>query len=215
LSEAQSVLAEQFRDLEQQLDAATLGMWVFLVTEIMFFGGMFLSYTTARFLHPAAFAVASHHSDPKIGAINTAVLICSSLTMAFAVHASQTGERRALIGYLAFTAVLGCVFLSIKGYEWWEKFHEHLVPGYDYIFSGPESRPTALYFTHYFAMTGLHALHMIIGVCVIAVLLVRAWKGRYTPVYHTPVELSGLYWHFVDIIWIFLFPLFYLIDIHP
>ncbi|MBI2816346.1 MAG: cytochrome c oxidase subunit 3 family protein [Acidobacteria bacterium] len=189
-------------------------MWIFLVTEVMFFGGVMLSYSTARYLHPAAFAAASHYSDPLIGAINTAVLICSSLTMALAVHASQLGERKPLVGYLAATIVLGCVFLAVKAYEWSHKFHEHVVPGYDFSFPGPEARSAALYFTHYFAMTGLHALHMVIGVAVLGVLLVRAWKGRYTPAYHTPVELSGLYWHFVDIVWIFLYPLLYLIDIH-
>jgi cytochrome c oxidase subunit 3 len=214
VSESSYALQEHFRTLEKQKDAATLGMWIFLVTEIMFFGGLMLSYTVARYLYPAAFAMASHYSDPKIGAINTAVLICSSLTMALAVHAAQTGERKPLMGYLATTIVLGCVFLSVKGYEWWEKFHEHVVPGYSYQITGPQARTASLYFTHYFAMTGLHALHMIIGVCILAVLLVRSYRGVYTPAYHAAVENSGLYWHFVDIVWIFLFPLLYLIDIH-
>lgn len=214
MTEAHSALAEQFRDLEQQREASSLGMWVFLVTEIMFFGGLFLVYTVARAMHPAAFAQASRHLDVTLGGANTAVLIVSSLTMALAVYASQIGRRRALIGFLAMTIALGCTFLVIKAIEYADKFHHHLVPGGAFSFPGSEARPAELFFSLYFAMTGLHALHMLIGVGVVAVLLVRAWRGRYTVEYHTPVEISGLYWHFVDIIWIFLFPLLYLIDIH-
>ncbi|MBI3896417.1 MAG: cytochrome c oxidase subunit 3 family protein [Acidobacteria bacterium] len=189
-------------------------MWVFLVTEIMFFGGLFLAYAVARFLHPEAFAEASHHLNVALGGINTAVLIASSLTMALAVHAAQVGQRRALMGFLTLTAALGCVFLLIKGIEYADKFQHHLVPGSAFSFAGPEARPAELFFSLYFAMTGLHALHMVIGVGVVVVLLVRAWKGRYSVQYHIPIEVAGLYWHFVDIIWIFLFPLLYLIDIH-
>jgi cytochrome c oxidase subunit 3 len=214
VTEAHSALAEQFRDLEQQREASSLGMWVFLVTEIMFFGGLFLVYTVARAMHPAAFAQASRHLDVTLGGANTAVLIVSSLTMALAVHASQVGRRKALIGFLAMTIALGCTFLVIKAIEYADKFHHHLVPGRAFSFPGPQARPAELFFSLYFAMTGLHALHMLIGVGVVAVLLVRTWRGRYTVEYHTPVEISGLYWHFVDIIWIFLFPLLYLIDIH-
>jgi cytochrome c oxidase subunit 3 len=134
--------------------------------------------------------------------------------MALAVHASQVGRRKALIGFLAMTIALGCTFLVIKAIEYADKFHHHLVPGRAFSFPGPQARPAELFFSLYFAMTGLHALHMLIGVGVVAVLLVRTWRGRYTVEYHTPVEISGLYWHFVDIIWIFLFPLLYLIDIH-
>ena len=214
MSEGHSALAEQFRDLEQQREASSLGMWVFLVTEIMFFGGLFLAYTVARTTHPAAFAQASRHLDVTLGSANTAVLIVSSLTMALAVHASQVGRRRALIAFLILTIALGCTFLGIKAIEYADKFHHHLVPGSGFSFSGPEARPAELFFSLYFAMTGLHALHMVIGVGVVVVLLLRARRCRYTVQYHTPVELSGLYWHFVDIIWIFLFPLLYLIDIH-
>jgi cytochrome c oxidase subunit III len=214
VSEAHSALAEQFRDLEQQREASSLGMWVFLVTEIMFFGGLFTVYTVARAMHPAAFAEASRHLNVTLGGTNTAVLIVSSLTMALAVHASQVGRRRALIGFLALTIALGGVFLFIKAVEYSDKFHHHLVPGRAFSFPGPAARAAQLFFSLYFAMTGLHALHMLIGVGVVAVLLVRAWRGRYTIEYHTPVEISGLYWHFVDIVWIFLFPLLYLIDIH-
>jgi len=161
-------------------------------------------------MHPAAFAQASRHLDVTLGGANTAVLIVSSLTMALAVYASQVGRRRALIGFLVMTIALGCTFLVIKAIEYADKFHHHLVPGGTFSFPEPEARPAELFFSLYFAMTGLHALHMLIGVSVVAVLLVRAWRGRYTVEYHAPVEISGLYWHFVDIIWIFLFPLLYL-----
>ncbi len=212
MAEARSALQEHFRDLEQQREASSLGMWIFLVTEVMFFGGLFLSYTVGRATYPAAFAEASHHLEVNLGALNTAVLICSSLTMALAVHASQTGERKLLMAFLAVTILLGLVFLGIKTFEYTEKFKHHLVPGGAFSFPGPHSAPAQLFFSLYFAMTGLHALHMIVGIGVVSVILFFAWRGRYSPEYHTPVEVSGLYWHFVDIIWIFLFPLLYLID---
>jgi len=214
LAESRSALAGHFQDLEQQREASSLGMWIFLVTEIMFFGGLFLAYTVNRATHPVAFAEASRHLDVALGATNTAVLICSSLTMALAVYASQLGRRKALIGFLITTMALGSVFLIIKGIEYADTFRHHLVPGRAFAFSGPQAKPAELFFSLYFAMTGLHALHMIIGVGALFVLLVHAWRARYSPEYHTPVEVSGLYWHFVDIVWIFLFPLLYLIDIH-
>ena len=214
MSQAHSALAEQFRDLEQQREASSLGMWVFLVTEIMFFGGVFLVYTVARAMHPAGFAQASRHLDVTLGGANTAVLIVSSLTMALAVYASQMGRRRALIGFLAMTIALGCTFLVIKAIEYADKFRHHLVPGSAFSFPGPEARPAELFFSLYFAMTGLHALHMVVGLGILSTLLVLAKRGRFTADYHTPVEISGLYWHFVDIVWIFLFPLLYLIGRH-
>jgi cytochrome c oxidase subunit III len=214
LSEVRSALAGQFQDLEQQQEASSFGMWVFLVTEIMFFSGLFLAYAVARFLHPVGFAEASHRLDIALGGANTAVLICSSLTMALAVHAAQNGWRKALMGFLALTMALACVFLAIKGIEYAEKFHHQLVPGGRFFFPGSEARPAALFFSLYFAMTGLHAMHLAIGIAVLGVLLVRAGRGCYSSDYYTPVEVSGLYWHFVDVIWIFLFPLLYLVDIH-
>jgi len=202
--------------MEQQWQAAQLGMWVFLVTEIMFFGGLFMAYTVARARYPAAFGEASRHLDVALGGVNTAVLIISSLTMALAVYSSQVGRRRMLVGFLALTMALGCVFLVIKAVEYTDKFHHHLVPGTGFavsLFPRPDAPHAQAFFSLYFAMTGLHALHMIVGVGIVAVLLLNAWRGRYTVQYHTPVEISGLYWHFVDIIWIFLFPLLYLINI--
>jgi cytochrome c oxidase subunit III len=200
--------------MPQQRAASALGMWVFLATEIMFFGGMFLTYTVYRSIYPAVFAAASHELNVKLGAINTSVLICSSLTMAMGVYFSQKGKRAGLVVSLILTMLLGLVFLGVKASEYAEKFHHHLVPGYNFQFPAGEAGPAQLYFSLYFGMTGMHALHMIIGLGILTFLLVEAIRGRYTAEYNTPIELSGLYWHFVDIIWIFLFPLLYLIDLH-
>jgi len=214
LSDASFTVAHHFDDAEQQRDASSLGMWLFLVTEIMFFGGMFTAYVVYRAAYAEAFAAASHHLDIVLGTINTAVLIGSSLTMALAVHAAQTGNRRSLQLFLVLTMVLGCVFLGIKGVEYSHKFHEGHVPGPFFTWEGADAGNAELFFSLYFGMTGLHALHMIIGIGILAILLLQATRGWYGPHYHTPVELTGLYWHFVDIVWIFLFPLLYLIGAH-
>jgi cytochrome c oxidase subunit III len=207
-------VAHHFDDADQQRDASTFGMWVFLVTEVMFFGGLFTVYVVYRTLHPDGFAHASHHLDVVLGTVNTAALITSSLTMALAVWASQMGRHRMLVWCIVLTALLGAVFLGIKSYEYWHKFHEHLVPGMHFAWDGPEKDVAEMFFSLYFALTGLHALHMVIGLGIMTWLLWMAWSGRVGPAYHTPVEISGLYWHFVDIVWIFLFPLLYLIGRH-
>jgi cytochrome c oxidase subunit 3 len=200
--------------MEQQRDASSLGMWVFLVTEILFFGGLFLAYTVYRSQYARAFAEASRHLDITLGTFNTVVLIVSSLTMALAVFSAATGRRRALLVFLIATMVLGGVFLGVKAVEYGHKFHDHLVPGAHFRFPGPYARQAEIFYSLYFAMTGLHAAHMIIGIGILTVLVLQARKGRYGPDYYTPVEVSGLYWHFVDIVWIFLFPLLYLIGRH-
>jgi cytochrome c oxidase subunit 3 len=207
-------LAHQFEDLEQQREAATLGMWVFLVTEVLFFGVLFATYSVYRSWYPGAFTAASHELLIWPGTINTAVLITSSLTMALAVHAAQTGNRRLLMMFLVATMVLGVAFLGIKGYEYYTSFHEHHVPGPDFQFEAEDARPAQIFFSLYFLMTGLHAVHMIIGLGIMAVMLWLAWRGTITAEYYNPIEISGLYWHFVDIVWIFLFPLLYLIGRH-
>jgi len=205
-------LQHHFADLEQQRESATLGMWVFLITEIMFFGGLFTAYLIYRVGHPAAFQAASEHMLFWAGAINTAVLICSSLMVVFAVHAAQTGHRKMIAWFLLAALLLGVVFLGIKGYEYHDHWVAHKVPGPSFTFDGPDPRAAELFFGLYFIMTGLHALHMVIGIALVSVVAYFAWQGRYTPEYHNPVENVGLYWHFVDIIWIFLFPLLYLIS---
>jgi cytochrome c oxidase subunit 3 len=201
--------------MEQQREAGSIGMWVFIAQEIMFFGGLFFAYTLYRTKFPEAFAAASNHLNLTMGAINTVVLICSSLTMALAVYFAQVGKRRMQITYLTLTIILGVTFLGIKAVEYAEKFRDHLIPGFDFKWTGHgEPRQVEMFYWIYFAMTGLHALHMIIGIGVIAFLIYMAWRSRFSPEYHAPVELTGLYWHFVDIIWIFLFPLLYLLGRH-
>lgn len=214
MSEQHATLAHHFDDLEQQYDATSLGMWVFLLTEIMFFGGLFAGYTVYRAAYPDAFAEASHHLDLLLGSINTAVLISSSLSMALAVHAAQSGQRRVLVGFLLLTMLLGLAFLGIKGVEYAHKFTEHLFPGNRFVYEGPNAGQVQLFFSFYIGMTGMHALHMIIGIGLLSVLALRAWQGCFSPVYYAPVEIVGLYWHFVDIVWIFLFPLLYLLGRH-
>jgi cytochrome c oxidase subunit 3 len=232
---AHSALQHHFENMEQQREAGTLGMWVFLVTEIMFFGGLFLAYTIYRYQFPAAFATASNHLDIRLGGINTVVLIFSSFTMAMAVYSTQLGKRRNSIIYLLLTIVLGLAFLGIKAVEYHDKYTDHLIPGQLipghpfnpevarpgetdphklHLVEGATVRNVELFYWIYFAMTGMHALHMIIGVGLLGVLTIMAWRGRFSPEYHAPVEISGLYWHFVDIIWIFLFPLLYLLGRH-
>lgn len=207
-----SIPDRQFDDAVQQHEAATLGMWIFLATEVLFFGGLFTGYTIYRSAYPAAFGEASRHLDIVLGAVNTGVLLLSSLSMAMAVQSAQLGKQRRLLGFLTSTAVLGAVFLAIKFTEYAQKFHEHLVPGLQFAFPGAESQHAQLFFSFYFAMTGLHALHMMIGIVMIGVLMVMTLTGRFTPEYHTPIETIGLYWHFVDIVWVFLFPLLYLVN---
>jgi cytochrome c oxidase subunit 3 len=189
-------------------------MWVFLVTEVLFFGGLFLAYSVYRAWYPDAFAVASHELDITLGATNTAVLIASSLTMALAVHAAQTGERTKLLTFLVLTMALGTAFLGIKSVEYYEKFHEHHVPGPTFEFEADYFQHAQIFFSLYFVMTGLHALHMVIGLGIMTWMLIWSWNGTITTEYASPIEISGLYWHFVDIVWIFLFPLLYLLGRH-
>ena len=208
-------LAHQFDDLQQQREASTLGMWIFLVTEVLFFGGLFLAYSVYRSWYPAAFAAASHEMLVWAGTTNTVVLITSSLTMALAVHAAQMGQRKLLMTFLILTMILGGVFLGIKSLEYYHKFTEHHVPGADFHFLEQKyAQHAQIFFSLYFVMTGLHAIHMIIGIGIMLVMLWWSWNGTITEEYSSPIEISGLYWHFVDIVWIFLFPLLYLIGRH-
>ena len=211
-------LREQFDTEEQQKDASTLGMWVFLITEIMFFGGMFLAYTIYRTTFPNIFGLASSSLNLPIGATNTCVLLLSSFTMVMAVRAAQLGQKRMIIFFLIITMLFGFAFLGIKAYEWTEKFEEHHVPAQaSFHLDGvsPDQQGHAkLFFSLYFAMTGLHALHMVVGVGILSFIIWQTTRGTYSAKYYTPVDIAGLYWHFVDIVWIFLFPLFYLIDRH-
>jgi len=210
-----------FHSMEQQFEASILGMWIFLVTEIMFFGGLFLAYIVYRFMYPQDWMAASNHLNVQMGAINTVVLICSSLTMVLAVRAAQVGSRKGQIVNLILTILFGTAFLVVKYFEYSEKFHisaEHGHPNGTLV-PGPTFEPTLpvqqqIFFALYFIMTGIHALHMVVGIGIMLVILWMAWRGTFSPDYYAPVEVSGLYWHFVDIVWIFLFPLLYLLGAH-
>jgi cytochrome c oxidase subunit III len=227
-------LQHHFDSYDQQRESASLGMWMFLVTEIMFFGGLFVAYVILRMKFPHAARIGSHELDITLGAFNTAVLIGSSLTMALAVKMAQLGRRKAIVWFLLATVVLGSVFLGVKYVEYTHKFHEHHFPGqfagYDFSFAGADLAEAGAaagltaeematvtegtvraFFAIYFCMTGLHALHMIIGIGILLWLCFPAWRGVFNADYHNHVEATGLYWHFVDIVWIFLFPLLYLI----
>jgi len=224
-----------FETVDQQFDATNFAMWLFLLTEIMFFGGLFTAYLIMRNWYYPAFVVASHQLQIFWGTANTAVLIASSFTMAMGVWSAETRRKKSLLVYLSLTLIFGLTFLGIKYIEWhekWEKFH---VPGLHYSvqsFVDPASDPevyneyhdkplsadmaqkTVEYFFLYFAMTGMHALHMVIGVGILVFMIFRARSGAYTAGHVTFVENFGLYWHFVDIIWIYLFALLYLISRH-
>jgi cytochrome c oxidase subunit III len=208
---AESKVAMQFDDAEQQHRTAVLGMWVFLATEILFFGGLFTVYTVYRSTHPVVFEEASHHLKLTLGAINTAVLLTSSFTVALAVHAIQGGKRWHTVLYFCVTLALGMAFLAIKGVEYSEEYHEHLVPWLSFIYPGPQAAEGRMFFYLYFAMTGLHALHMVAGIGVVGTVAIMTALGKFSREYYNPVEVTGLYWHFVDIVWIFLFPLLYLV----
>lgn len=219
-----SRLASHFEDMGQQLESATLGMWTFLATEVMFFGGLFLGFCVYRFTDAShGFALASRQLDITLGTVNTFVLLTSSLTMALAVRAGQTGDRKGQVLFLTLTMVMATLFLGIKANEYYEEYEKHLFPGAHFSPAAlklPADAPATLaqhsqlFFVFYFFMTGLHAFHMIIGIAIMGVLVVQARRGKFTPDYFTPLELTGLYWHFVDLVWVFLFPLLYLIDLH-
>ena len=244
-------LQHHFDTMSQQKEAAVVGMWVFLLTEILFFGGLFAAYMVYRIWYFDAFAEASRSLSLFWGGLNTAVLIFSSLTMAMAVRCAQTNKRSATVNWLILTMILGTVFLGVKVIEYADKFEHHHVPGYNFEWAhqpaaGAEHAApaaehaapaaegaavegghrqlslspaqlqltTQIYFSLYFTMTGLHALHMIIGIGIMLVITWKAYKGKFDEQYYTPVEMAGLYWHFVDIVWIFLFPLLYLVERH-
>jgi len=211
---ASAPVEPQFDDARQQREAATIGMWLFIATEILFFGGMFLGYTAYRFKYGQAFADASKHTLIAFGGTNTAVLLISSTVMAFAVRSASHNQRRLLTTLLLLTASLGALFLAIKGCEYAREIHEGLLPGRNFHIDAADPRHAELFFYIYWLMTGVHALHVTIGVVLITLFAFRAWLWNAFENHDTPVELLGLYWHFVDIVWVFLFPLIYLIDRH-
>ncbi len=205
-------LAVHFANPEQQVEAGKLGMWLFLATEILLFGGLFVAYAIFHHLHPELFKAAHRFLDVKLGAINTVVLLFSSLTVVLAIHAAQKNKTHLIVLNLVITLVCAGTFLVIKYFEYTHKFHAGLLPGYFFTNATVPSPDQAhVFFGIYFMMTGLHGLHVVIGMIVLLWLLVRALKGQFGEQYYLPLELGGLYWHLVDVIWIFLFPLLYLI----
>jgi cytochrome c oxidase subunit 3 len=207
-----AAFAPQFDDAAQQRTASNLGIWIFLATEILFFGVLFAAYAITRVRYPEAFAAGSRLTNLPLAGTNTAVLVTSSLTMAMAVHAAQRGARRALVGWLGMTVALGCAFLAIKAVEYRFDYLEHLVPVLAFDYAGPQADQVALFFYLYFFITGVHALHVLIGIGCIATIAVMARRGVFSPAYYTPVDVTGLYWHLVDVIWLFVFPVLYLVS---
>lgn len=223
-------VAHQFDDADQQHEAAILGMWSFLATEVLFFGGLFTAYVVYRTMHSVQFTLASHHMNVPLGALNTAVLLVSSLLVALAVREAQLGHPRAVIRYLIGTIALGLVFLIVKAFEWHADWEEHLVPFFGnwrlstsdldaMLERGVDNEPGALgmfrmFFVLYFFMTGLHAIHLIVGVVIVGIVAWLTWRRRERGGYANMIEVTGLYWHFIDIVWVFLYPLLYLIEPH-
>ncbi len=207
-------LREQYATELQQRETAQAGMWLFLATEVLFFGGLFLGYTVYRMYYPQAFTAGARHMDMTIGAVNTAVLLTSSFMMALAVQSAQLGRIRRLMSYVGATMFFGAIFLALKFTEYYLHWKEHKVPGTHFQTDFPIPGHEQIYWFLYFVMTGAHAIHMIVGMCLLAWLLVQAARARFSVRWHTPVEVIGLYWHFVDIVWLFLFALLYLIGLH-
>jgi cytochrome c oxidase subunit III len=216
-------LEEHFRDFEQQTETARLGMWLFLATEVMFFGALFLSLGVYRYQYAEAFEAASQRLNWQIGGVNTLVLLVSSLTMVVAVYYARLGNRRAVVWSLLMTAAMGALFLALKAIEYYIDYRENLIPGWRFEpsewaghdgLSADQVPHVQLFLIMYFTMTGIHALHLTIGIGIVLILAVLAARGRFTSQYYSPIDVTGLYWHFVDIVWIFLLPMLYLVGTH-
>ena len=210
------VVALQFDDAEQQRTAAHLGMWIFLATEMLFFGGMFIAYTVERVNQGAAFREGSRQMSFWLGSANTALLLTSSLMMALAHRSVEQGKRGAVLWQIGATGGLGALFLGIKFFEYSQHIAEGLLPGHKFAFVESVPRNVSaggveMFFCFYYAMTGFHALHMMIGLGMLSVLFIMVQRRRISSDWPTPVILGGLYWHFVDLVWIFLYPLLYLV----
>ena len=223
-AEDEPILEVQFDDLEQQHEASLLGMWLFLATEVLFFGGLITAYAVYRSTSPREVALASHYMNVPLGCLNTVILLGSSLTMALAVRAAQLRAHRDLLLWLGLTLALGTGFLGVKAIEYSEEYHERLVPGWNFELpekEGSEIERESLnpgrfemFFVLYFFMTGLHAIHLIVGIALVGVMAYLSWRRWFSGGGATQIEVTGLYWHFIDIVWVFLYPMLYLIDVH-
>jgi cytochrome c oxidase subunit 3 len=207
---SEAVPAPQFADLRQQSDAAQIGMWIFLSTEVLFFGGLFLLYDAYRYGYPEGFAEAARHTKIVIGTINTALLLTSSFAVAWAVMAAKENAGRLAAGLLCIAALLGVGFLGLKAVEYFDEYREHLVPGINFAFPGNAAGSAELFFVFYFVATALHAIHLLVGITALLIVARRVHRGDFSATYANPLIVTGLYWHFVDVVWIFLFALIYL-----
>ncbi len=209
---AERFLQHHFQDLEVQAQAARLGMWLFLSTEILLFGGLFVGYCLYRAIYPEGFHAASHHLSAELGLVDTFILITSSFSMAMAIYAVQKGRKNQAVLLLLVTIAFGLGFLLVHGYEYWMDIQAGAIPGkFFHVEELADKKGASMFFTLYFLMTGLHSLHVLVGAVILAVLTVFTWRGDYSARYMNPLENGGLYWHLIDLIWIFLYPLLYLI----
>jgi cytochrome c oxidase subunit 3 len=199
------------RGEKTERDINTQGMWLFLSSEVMFFGVMFTAYIIYRRAFPQVFSDASTHLDQVLGSINTFLLLSSSFTVAMAVNSIQRNRRRLMAGFFMITILLGLAFLGVKFLEYSHEIEQNLFPGANFVYPGNQPENAKLFFSLYFLMTGWHALHMVVGISVISLVTLLGLIGRFTPEDHGPVEIAGLFWHFVDIVWLFIFPLLYLV----
>jgi len=203
--------AHHFDHADTQFDAGKMGIWLFLVTEILLFGGLFCAFAIYRSWYYPAFVEAHHHLDKVMGGANTLVLITSSLTMALAVRAAQTNKKGQTVGLLLVTLACAATFLVIKYFEYSHKFHDGLLPGRYFTYEHAKYAEEGIFFAVYFMMTGIHGFHVLVGMGLILWITIKAARGEFSSRYYAPVEGVGLYWHLVDLVWIYLFPLLYLI----
>jgi cytochrome c oxidase subunit 3 len=211
MKDSASIVHEQFDDLEQQRETASLGMWVFLGSELMFFGGIFLTFTIYRLAYPKAFSEAAYHLDLLTGSVNTFILLTSSFLFSIAISTFETRRRVLTFNVLGLTALLGIAFLAAKGFEYTQDWRHGFFPGSAFRYNGAEHDRVQLFFVLYFIATGVHAVHLLIGIfltLVLMTLLLVSWFRRDREI---AIGVFGLYWHFVDFIWIFIFSLFYLL----
>jgi cytochrome c oxidase subunit 3 len=212
MAERNSNVAEQFEDAQQQAEASHLGMWTFIATEILFFGGLFLAYAVYRHFYFSAFVAASKRTDLFYGTLNSVILLTSSFTMALAVQFAKVGQTKLIVRCLLLTIFLGASFLVVKGFEYHKDIADQLVPGAHFNSTLPLQ--SQIFFWLYWTMTGLHGVHILIGLGILTVMTLLAQREKFSANYHTPIEVTGLYWHFVDIVWLFLYPLLYLVQRH-
>ncbi len=207
----EAAVQQQFDDASQQKEAAMLGMWAFIATEVLFFGVLFAAYVVCRWRFPLAFVEGSAHTDFAMGTTETAILLTSGCLAAIALRQIQLDRARQSAVLLMITSALGMAFLILHGMEYHDEFEEGLIPGIRYTQTGPDARGVELFFSLYYVITGFHSLHVLIGVVVLLVMAIRSWRGAFSSAYYTPIEITGLYWSLVDIVWIFVYPAIYLV----